>query len=662
MAVMRLRNPDGTWAEVPALVGSPGKDGSIDLRDAAFAPVPQLPADGRKKGDAVSGGGLVPDFDNIIAADLSNVKLNKRVSSSDAEKDAAGNICIDFFPVTEGDVIRVNLPSVNFSTNYTRIIFYDGNHSSGALRLSPDALPIGSSPDTNVSGTIQTVDGVTSFVVPGYIQTYGGTVTKMRMNLWIAEKTLTEADIEGLIVTKNQEITYTEAEGETSEVSADFDVKNVKSTDIYSYVDALAAKYPGYIAREHLGKDQSGTYDINRYVLNSQRYYLAWQQENYPKMYAWANGSTVIYSVSVSPRVGDTMYSTKYIGTSYGTVSSVGYTAQGVTPKEASTRTVGGKVFTRKPDSDVEPTLLYTINQPEYGVAPASVGARLRAHGGAVHKTITAVGDGTLTGDSSTVYVRYPLGDCNADWERPVTVTIWANEHQDTPEPAIVMARFIRDLAENTSNPLLHHLKNNVQLVIIPVLNPHGYNWRETGAQYGDGYYNVNNVNINRNYDVPGWAEGPHDTGTGALGSYPGSEVETQYAMNTLQLSGADVGMSLHTVGYLDETGTIDKPDSNGLCHYQGNGFDAAKIARIAQVMWSSYNLLFTDYGTTDPETTGKSPAYITYAGCVGGLVEMQPREGIDPVGTDGSPLVMEACYTEFLQCLWMWLTDAQEG
>lgn len=635
---------------------------TASLRDAAFAPVPQLPADGRVKGDDMGGGGeSTPNFKNLLDGLVvgDTLMLNARVSSSNTTatdkttKAANGNITIPGgIPVNVGDVFRINLPESVFSTNYTRIIMYQAN---GARLNVNDALPAN---DTMIP--LSYADGVAVITVPNTVN--GGVPVLMKINLAISTTAATEADIADLIITKNQEITYTEASGGVAEVSADFDVKTVKSTDIYGYVDALAAKYPGYIARENLGKDQSGIYDINRYILNGQRYYLAWQRQNYPKMFAWVNGSTTIYSVSVSPRVGDTMYSTKYIGTSYGTVSSVNYTAQGVTPKAASTRTVGGKVFVRKPESDVEPTLLYTINQPEYGVAPASVGARLRSHGGAVQKKITAVGNNSVTGDSTTVYTRYPLGDCTYDWQRPMTVTIWANEHQDTPEPAIIMARFIRDLCENTYNALLHYLKTNVQLVIIPVLNPHGYNWQDTGTQYGDGYYNVNNVNINRNYDTPGWSEGPYDTGTGALGSYPGSEVETQYAMNTLQLSNAAVGMSIHTVGYLDATGTIDNPASNGLCHYQGNGFNAAKIAQIAQVMWGNYNLLFTDYGTTDPDTTGKSPAYITYARCVGGLVEMQPRDGLNPQGTDGDPVVMEACYTEFLQCLHMWLTDAQEG
>ena len=295
------------------------------------------------------------------------------------------------------------------------------------------------------------------------------------------------------------------------------------------------------------------------------------------------NGSTVIYSLSVSPRVEDTMYSSNYIGTVYGTVTSVNCSAQGSPIMEASTRTVSGLIFTRYSSSDVAPLLWYTSTLPEIvggvTVNPDQVGANLYTADGSPVARITAVNGNTITTNNQwrPTFIRYPMGDINSERKKPLTVTIWANEHQDTPEPAIMVARFIKDLCENTNNDLLRYIKNNLMLVIIPVANPHGYNWQETGSQYGDGYYNVNNVNINRNYDTPGWANGPYDTGDGALGIYGGSELETQYIMNTVQLSKAVIAMSLHTVGYLNGAGTVENPISNGLCHYQGNNFNMSK-------------------------------------------------------------------------------------
>ena len=58
-----------------------------------------------------------------------------------------------------------------------------------------------------------------------------------------------------------------------------------------------------------------------------------------------------IYSTSVSPRVGDTMYTTAYIGTAKGTVASVNATKR--------SRTVGGTEYIRYKSKDVQPTVIY---------------------------------------------------------------------------------------------------------------------------------------------------------------------------------------------------------------------------------------------------------------------------------------------------------------
>lgn len=636
------------------------------LEDSVIAPVPQLPADGRKIGDNLGGGGTTPNFTNLIASDFSNIQLNKRISTTSSPsgtiKDAVGNICFtDSISVYGGGVFRINLPMSTVDANYTRFWMYN---DKGDL-LNTDDVPSAERHGVTLSES----DGVTSVTIPN--QWNGGAdVYYVKINLHVKSTAVTTDDIANLVITWNEEISYTETEGGIATENADFDVGSIVAKDIFDYLAPLVKKYPNYITKEILGKDASGNYDYHRYTL-CKHYYSAWCRRDYPKMFAWKNGSTVIYSVSVSPRVGDTMYSTEYIGTTYGTVTSVNCSAQGSATMLPSTRTVNGSVFERYITKDVEPTLVYTSTISEIvgesgWVKPNQINARIYKLGGEVSGRVTAFDETTITSNHATpiVYDRYPMGDVNNKWVKPTTITIWANEHQDTPEPAIIMARFIKDLCENTNNELLRYIKNNLMLVIIPVANPYGYSWRESCVKYGDGYYNVNRVNINRNFDTPGWANGPYDTGDGALalGAYGGSEIETQYLMNTLHLSKAVVGMSLHTVGYMNANETIDSPASNGLCHYQGNRFNADKIAKIAEVMRANYNLLFTDYGTTDPTTTGKSPAYITYAGCVGGLVEMQPREAIDnPQGTDGSPIVMEACYTEFLQCLYMWLTDAAE-
>lgn len=418
---------------------------------------------------------------------------------------------------------------------------------------------------------------------------------------------------------------------------ADFNAENMTAQNIYGYFDALCQKYPNYITKETLGKDAGNTLDVNRYVL-CRHYYKAWQRVNYPKMYAWVNGATVLYSRSVSPRIGDTLYTTAYIGTAKGTVTAVSNANQ--------TRTVGGVVYERDSTKDVEPTLVFT------SIIGNAKGSTVYNQNQTTATTVSTITAETMTGANGISYVRYPMGDRSRTMERSTVVTIGANEHGFTPdprEPAIICARLAKDLCEcrNADNPFLNHLKNEVMLIIVPVINPYGFNLG-TAA----GYYNKNGVNINRNYDCPGWGN-LDDTGTGAQGTYGGSEIETQYFMNTISEPKSAVSVSVHGLGYSTNGG-------NTLTHYQGNNFNARKIAEIAEVMAANYNLQFTNYGTTPPATNqgGKSPAYITWAGAVGGLIEMQ-AEGADT--ERNTAYVLEADYTLLLQCVRMWLSDYEE-
>ena len=57
---------------------------------------------------------------------------------------------------------------------------------------------------------------------------------------------------------------------------------------------------------------------------------------------------------------------------------------------------------------------------------------------------------------------------------------------------------FLKDLLTNwKTNPALAAIRSNICFKAIPVSNPYGFN--------NDIYYNANNVNINRNFDTPGW-------------------------------------------------------------------------------------------------------------------------------------------------------------
>jgi hypothetical protein len=186
-------------------------------------------------------------------------------------------------------------------------------------------------------------------------------------------------------------------------------------------------------------------------------------------------------------------------------------------------------------------------------------------------------------------------------------------------------------------------------LVMMPIVNPFGFNKGSNGSSL-DGYYNSNNVNINRNYDTPGWG---NDTTAGGQGEYGGSEIETQYFMNTIVEPASVVAISVHCLGSVKEA-------NRGLCHYQGNGFNSAKLRKIAEAMNANYNLKFTSYGSADPSTSAKSPSYITQVGAKGGIIEMNDFDVNS--GSYHSDFTMEANYTLLLECIYMWLSDYTES
>lgn len=429
---------------------------------------------------------------------------------------------------------------------------------------------------------------------------------------------------------------------------ADFNTANVTTPEVYAYMDALWSRYRTYMVKQNLGKDSSGQHDYYRYVF-SKAYWRAWYKENYPKMFAWQNGSTVVYSVSVSPRVGDTMYTTPYIGTAYNTVSAVNSETIGV----ASTRTVNGLVFTRYTDGDVEPTIVYTV---PIAITSTYKGRTYTDAFNASHG-IAEFTHEYIVDSQGTKFFRYPFEDKKLDKSSLFSVFILTNEHGnhgDSMIPSVVVMRMLKDMCNNADVPFLRWLKENAVVTVIPVGNPYG------------GYNNANGVNINRNYDTPGWAGSNTDPagGTkeeGAFGAYAGSEIETQYIMNTIQQAKANVGLSGHGRGV--PTDVLGEYNSSAM--YQGCGFDVERMWKVEEALFSMYNFGFqpngqhttADQTADDAMTAGKSPSYIQYAGAVGGLIEIDDYE----VGTLDSftPLAMEQAYAEVLLVLQNWCEEA---
>ncbi len=423
----------------------------------------------------------------------------------------------------------------------------------------------------------------------------------------------------------------------------DIDIFNSWSDDVLDYIDeGVSGKTT--VTKEILGKDESNQYDIARYTY-AKREHIAWCRENHPQMYAWKNGSSVIYSTSISPRFGDTLYSNSYIGTAHGTVTAVNATNR--------SRTVGGVEFVRYESGDITPTVIYTDKDDERN------------------------GNASITHEGAT-YNRYPLGDLGANRKKLASIFIYANEHgitskewvatnaHETKMCGLVAARMLRDFAaeRQSNNPLYKYIRENCMLIVIPVANPYGFNYNlSTDNNSLGGYYNANKVNINRNYDTPGWDYFKAENPTAATGAYAGSEIETQYVMNTMVESKAIVAMSLHGL-----SGTTSATRNQSKYQGQqpdGTGYDEEKIAKISSFLNANYGYKLYNYdtGVADnmPDVTAKSPSYITQCGAYGGIIEFCPADSdksLEGFVCEMKEKVIENAYAQTINLTAMWLSD----
>lgn len=324
-------------------------------------------------------------------------------------------------------------------------------------------------------------------------------------------------------------------------------------------------------------------------------------------------------------------------------------------------RTINGLEFVRYAEDDVEPTVIYT------------------ALGDSRNNNATIIQDGIT-------YNRYPLGDLGANQEKLIPIFIYANEHgifKDTATNgehehkmcSLVVARLLRDLASGVqeTNPLYKFIREHCMFITVPVANPYGYNYNVSDdttpgiESWNTGYINANAVNINRNYDTPGWdvsfAEEPY-----YHGSYPGSENETQYIMNTMVESGAVVAMSLHEHSALNNHLLYQGQDPDG------SYYNTDSIAKIKSFIMSNYGYDVGDYDekiyrepagsvNNTPDITCKSPSYITQCGAYGGIVEFTTYEANATSKIPSmSSTVLETAYAYVLNLTAMWLFDYLES
>lgn len=639
----------------------------------------------------VTEGEKVPDFTNVMKSDGAYVKAGYRYSNSSAMFKACTTDDAIVIPISNGShTIRVR--GAGSGGSYTASFYYgDNNQTFGFVPNDGNVTrTVESNGDITITCNISSaithcvfhveagVDPDTLIVTVDQEITYTTTPGSTVYQLVSTGHAFVPADYEGRIVANEQNISTLQTEtknladrldglsinagGSTENIvfsipafapvpqkapTADgggiMDVRAIRTDTYYEYMDGLVAKHPNYLYKQYMGKDMTNTYDHYRYIA-CRSYYHAWVLDNYPKMFGWKNGNTVVYSVSVSPRVGDAMYSTPYIGTVHGTVAVVNCNFD---PVKASTRTVGGVEFERYAAADVEPTVVYTTVKREYE------GCTVYSSTFASSTTVSSIADGVMTCEDGKTYTRYPFEDRRNDKSKPLSIFILSNEHAgcnwgDSSIVSIIVAQFLTDLCENKNIPFLRWLKDNCMITTIPIGNPWGYSEDSIA-----GYDNGNAVNINRNYDTPGWCLGEYDLGTGH-GEYAGSENETQHIMNTIHLCNADVGMSMHGVGHHNET-----PTQDGYIQMQGNGFDSSIRRPIDEIMTTSYNLGLEGDTTVvnDPYHAGKSPSYIQWAGAVGGLTETVPWNAL--TGEYFDSVSMEAGYTEMLLFLQCWIKEA---
>lgn len=626
---------------------------------------------------------LIPtatDADRTTIYNGTGFMTGKRINSSGAVVDYSGSnmATTGFMPAKAGDVINVIGWTSNSSYTCYMAAYDSSNNVTGKLTInSATVFPVTLEEPTfgsgfnaiRISGDITDETSVINLSNIIIVSEYKWASTELAFVSAGYEDRINglEKDLEKLTSTSQKLLGISEvfapspqlpADGsETADFNGDWNY--ITAEHIYSYIDELLDRYPRFITKEVLGKDASGDHDWCRYVC-SRRAYDAWQKPNYPPMYAWVNGSTVIYSESVSPRIGDTLYTTTYIGTAKGTVTAVNNTNQ--------SRTVGGVVYTRDKTKDIAPTLVYTETTYSPYFSSNYAGSKNGIYDREKDKisTISSTNSGTLTGANGVRYTRYPFGDRNSRFEEIPAIVIGGNEHGtggDPATPAMINARMIKDLCEckNMDNPFLNLLKNNYMVVFCPVVNPWGLH------KDNKSYYNSKGVNLDRNFDTIGW--GNDAVYPDKQGDYGGSENETQYFMNTLISSKAIIAMCNHSYGHgIDNT--TGEAVSGGICSYMF-GRNKSKytetLLKIAEVMSANYNLVFTDNGEAPPENWAKTRSYFEAIGIEGVALEINSREGFitDPTneaeGKQFTARVMEAGYTQLLQVLYMMISLANK-
>jgi hypothetical protein len=415
---------------------------------------------------------------------------------------------------------------------------------------------------------------------------------------------------------------------------SDFNAETLTPAELYEAFDALINSMPSPDAPTYLypkfmseysivGRDASDTYNIYGYVL-SRRNRFGWKHAN--ALYAGSAGGSIFYIDSISPRVGDAIYSDANRTAISATISSVDTASQQFTD-------TGNVVYSKSTENNIQADVVFS-KLPQK-TTPASLEV--------YDKNDTLLGTATASGSTALTYGGKSYTRCedfDFHTDQMGTIVLWGNEHgpwSDPCEPAIVLYRLAKDLSVGCrNNNFLSFLKQYFKIVIIPLVNPYGLVNQRRG--------NANGVNINRNYNTPGWAS-QSDTDKG---SYGGDQPETQFVMNLTMAVDAVVAIDIHCLSYVT--------DHTGRTHYAGYIPSTSSRDVLVETM-RDYSFDCSSYGGENPDSYAEGQAWIHYVGKQGGLIEMNP--GPYATAFDGkqhSAHVLEADYTLMLSSLRMWL------
>ena len=431
------------------------------------------------------------------------------------------------------------------------------------------------------------------------------------------------------------------------ESNSDFNIETVTSTELHTAFENLISKlsapssgsyYSSKILNRYevSGIDASNTYPIYTYSFGTRNRY-AWRYSD--ELYAWKNGSTVVYIDSCCPRQGDTIYSDAARTNSGKTVASYN-SSTGVMVDSSNTE------YTRDKEANVDADIVWT---KFYISKNATTSTTLSAY----DRSDTFFGSASVI-DSNHVSINsktYTRSECfDYDTNHKMTVFIWANEHGPTSDPlecSVILYRMIKDLTVGCkNNPFLSFLKEYCKIVFIPCANP----W---GAQYPrvNGRVNSNGVNINRNYDTPGWSvQSDSDKGSAA-----GSENETQYIMNMCNRFKPDIAIDMHCLGF-------GNPIAEGLMYFSETAIPNNHFYQKMQKALSGYGFLFDQLGDPHPNEGAHGSEWLYFNGVIGGVFEMNAGAYSNSShtynGKQHTSVIMEADYTELLNCLRCWIAQ----